>query len=144
MQQSDMNHPTPSLPPSPPSSPARCAAAHSQRASDTIYGKRKTRCGHLSIDGLSETTLFKKKKKKRLSDSIRIKHMAIISTTESIQLLNTKVHIRFQSEARNANGRLRTISQAALNIQTKIIICGLAPFWLGELHLSADSEEEIV
>lgn len=65
MQQSDMNHPTPSLPPSPPSSPARCAAAHSQRASDTIYGKRKTRCGHLSIDGLSETTLFKKKKKKK-------------------------------------------------------------------------------
>lgn len=31
------------------------------------------------------------------------------------------------------------MSQAMLNIQTKIIICGLASFWLKELHLTIDS-----
>lgn len=49
-QQSDMNHPPP------------CAVQqqHSQRASDTIYGKRKTRRSHLSTDGLSQTTLLQR------------------------------------------------------------------------------------
>lgn len=42
MQQSDMNHP-----------PSRHAVEqqHSQKASDTIYGKRKTRRSHWSTDG---------------------------------------------------------------------------------------------
>lgn len=31
------------------------------------------------------------------------------------------------------------MSQAMLNIQIKIIICGLASFWLKELHLTIDS-----
>lgn len=50
--------------------PTHCAAAHSQRAGDTIYGKRKTRRSHLSMDGLSKTTLLKKKKKKKDSQAV--------------------------------------------------------------------------
>lgn len=52
------------------------------------------------------------------------------STTGSIRVQLFKCSHQIQSEARNANGRLCTISQAVLNIQTKIIIWGLAPRWL--------------
>lgn len=49
MQQSDMNHPPPAL-----------CSSNTLRASDTIYGKRKTRRSHLSTDGLSQTTLLQR------------------------------------------------------------------------------------